>query len=427
MAAYGSPFFFELSSLAFDGQTEELRVAASNEELVALMEGLESDRVERKQGWSADIADKVRQAVCAFANDLPGYGQPGYIFIGVQDNGTPAGIRVDDDLLLNIAHIKDDGKILPPPSITVESRNLRGVDVAVVTVQPADAPPVRYSGRVWVRTGPRRALATAQDERILAEKRRHNDRSFDVRPIYNARLEDLNRAKFEGEYLPQAFAHDVLDANGRTYEQRLASLGFISSVDDPVPTMTGILTIGKAPRDMVPGGYIQFLRVEGTEWGGAVLDEQDIDGTIDQILTQLDNKIRAHNTTGVVFTGGDTREHRVSKYPLSAIQQIARNAVMHRNYEGTHAPVRIYWFDDRIEVHSPGGPYGMVNLENFGRPGVTDYRNPALAASLRTMGFVQKFGFGIAEARRSMAENGNPEIEFEVNAGAVLFILRAHQ
>ena len=93
---------------------------------------------------------------------------------------------------------------------------------------------------------------------------------------------------------------------------------------------------------------------------------------------------------------------------------------MHRTYEGTNAPVRIYWFDDRIEIHSPGGPYGTVTAENFGRPGVSDYRNPNIAGVLKTLGFVQRFGFGIADARKALAQNGNPKPEFQVEPNAVL-------
>jgi len=399
----------------------------SDDQLLLLMEGLESSRVERKRSWSGDVADKARQAICAFANDLPGSGEDGVIFIGVEDNGVPSGLSITDELLLILSQIKTDGRILPPPTLTVESRSLRGVDVAVVTVKPSDSPPVRYDGRVWVRVGPRRALATAQDERVLSEKRRFNDRAFDTRPLYDAGIQDINRLQFEGEFLPQAFASDILEANGRSYEARLASLGFVSSVDEPVPTLTGILVLGKTPRTFVPGAYIQFLRVDGTAWGDPVIDERDVDGALDQMLRALDEKVRAHLTVSVNFTTGSSQEVREQAYPMSAIQQVVRNAVMHRNYDGSNAPIRVYWFNDRIEIYSPGGPYGMVNAQNFGRPGVTDYRNPHLASSLRTMGFVQRFGFGLAEVKRSMESNGNPPPEFIVEHSVILVTLRARQ
>ncbi|WP_395791706.1 ATP-binding protein [Aquimonas sp.] len=398
----------------------------TDEELLALILNLESDRAERKQAWKGDAPEKVRQAVCAFANDLPNHRLPGVLFVGVKDDGTPMGPEfvVSDDLLLTLADIKTDGKITPPPTLTVAKRHLLGREVAVVTVWPADAPPVRLDGRIWIRIGPRRGQASGQDERVLNEKRRYRDQSFDTHPVGGSSLDDLSRSYFENEYLPQAVARDVLEVNGRSYEERLASLGMIASVDEPTPTVVGLLTLGKSPRTWVPSAYVQFLRIRGTEWGDPVVDESEIDGNLDTMLRRLDDKLKATLAVAVDFTSGSTTEVRAAGYPLSALQQLARNAVMHRTYEGTNAPVRIYWFDDRIEIANPGGPYGAVTQENFGRPGASDYRNPILAAALKNMGFVQRFGFGIAEARRAMAANGNPPPEFQVEPTNVLATLR---
>jgi ATP-dependent DNA helicase RecG len=146
-----------------------------DEELLVLLADLQSDRAERKRSWTGSAPDKTREAVCAFANDLPGRGLPGVIFVGAEDDGSPAGLVVTDQLLLILADIKSDGRIVPQPTMTVERRRLQGADMAVICVWPADAPPVRCNGRIWIRTGPRRDLASAQDERILGERRRHHD------------------------------------------------------------------------------------------------------------------------------------------------------------------------------------------------------------------------------------------------------------
>lgn len=396
----------------------------TDQELLALLDDLECDRTERKAAWAGDVPEKARQAVCAFANDLPNHGQPGVLFIGAKDDGSSSNLAVTDRLLQTLSDMKTDGKILPPPTFTVQQRSLKGASMAVVAVWPADAPPVRYEGRVWIRIGPRRGLASAQDERILNEKRRWRDRTFDTHPIEGCPLEELNRVAFEHEYLPQAIAADVLAANERSYEERLASTGMLASVDDPTPTVIGVLALGKSPRTWIPCAYIQFLRIRGTQWGDPVADEQEIDGSLDLVLRRIDEKIKATLTVAVDFTSGTATEIRTTPYPLSALQQLIRNAVMHRTYENTNAPVRVYWFDDRIEISNPGGPYGIVTAENFGRPGVSDYRNPTVAAVLKTLGFVQRFGFGIAEARRALAANGNPELQFQVEPTVVLVVVR---
>jgi ATP-dependent DNA helicase RecG len=96
---------------------------------------------------------------------------------------------------------------------------------------------------------------------------------------------------------------------------------------------------------------------------------------------------------------------------------------MHRDYGTSNAPVRLTWFKDRIEIQNPGGPYGQVTVENFGNPGITDYRNPAIAEVMRNLGFVQRFGVGIQIARKSLADNGNPEPKFNVHENHVLVIV----
>ena len=172
--------------------------------------------------------------------------------------------------------------------------------------------------------------------------------------------------------------------------------------------------LGKSPQDYLPGAYVQFLRIAGSELSDEILDSEDIRGAVPDLLRRLDDKLIAHNRIAVDLTTG-VLEQRTELYPIPALQQITRNAVMHRAYEATNAPVRVSWFNDRIEVLSPGGAYGMVTTANFGQPGLTDYRNPNLAEAMRTLGYVQHFGVGIPTARRLLKEAGHPTPEFEIH------------
>ena len=149
--------------------------------------------------------------------------------------------------------MKTDGNILPPPSLAVEKRVLEGKEVAVVTVQPSDSPPVKFKGVIHIRIGPRRGIATKQDERILNEKRQSGNLTFDLQPIPTSSVSDLNLTQFENEYLPQAFAPEILAANERTLEERLGATKMIVSVNEQVATVLGILALGKSPQDYLPG------------------------------------------------------------------------------------------------------------------------------------------------------------------------------
>jgi ATP-dependent DNA helicase RecG len=273
-------------------------------------------------------------------------------------------------------------------------------------------------------SGPRRAIASAQDERVLNERRRYRDRPFDAQPQPSASLADLDVEGFRRHYLPAAIAPDVLEANDGILEQRLAATKMIANEADPTPTVLGVLVCGRDPLAHLPGAYIQFLRIAGSELGDPIVDEQRIAGTVAEVLRRLDDKLVSDNSVAVDYTSGPI-ETRRAHYPAVALQQLTRNAVLHRSYESTNAPVRVYWFDDRIEIASPGGPFGEVMVQNFGLPHLADYRNPNLAEALRVLGFVQKFGSGIAIARRALRENGNPELEFRVRPENMLVVVRA--
>ena len=387
----------------------------TDEELMQIIAYGESDCVEFKQSLSGDASEKIREAICAFANDLPNYEKPGFVFIGVRDDKTIIGLSDADQVIEQLSHMKSDGHILPLPSMTVEKQTLENKEVVVIRVEPADSPPVRCKGVIRIRTGSRRDIATAQDERILTEKRRHKDIPFDLQPIPTSDLSDLNLIQFEHEYLAQAIDPDILAANERTIEERLAVTKMIASIDEPFATVMGILVLGKNPQDFLPGAYVQFLRIANIQLvdDNDILDSEEIRGTIPDLLHRLDDKLIAHNRTVVNFTSSPI-EQRTELYPIPALQQIIRNAIMHRTYEGTNALVHVYWFSDRVEILSPGGVFGAITAKNFGQPHLIDYRNPNLAEAMRVLGYVQKFGSGIQIARNLLRKAGHPEPEFEV-------------
>ena len=396
----------------------------SDQELLQLVDDGETDRVEFKETLAGSAARDISEAVCAFANDLPGHGEPGVVFVGVRDGDRAVvGAAVTDEMLRQLADLKTAGNILPPPSIAVDKRTLRGKDVAVVVVAPSDSPPVRCRGRILIRIGPRRGIATAQEERMLNERRRYGERPFDLQPVPTAGLRDLNLVQFEQEYLPQAFSDEALAANDRSLVERLAAVKMIASAEDQTPTVLGLLVLGKNPQDFVPGAYLQFLRIDGAELADDITDNDELRGSIPNVLRSVAEKLRAHNRIPVDIESAPV-ERRSALYPFQAIEQIVYNAIMHRTYEVTNSPVRAYWFNDRIEVISPGGPYGDINAANFGQPGLTAYRNPNLADAMRSMGFVQRFGAGIPIAQRRLRDAGHPEPEFELPDNFVRAVIR---
>lgn len=390
-------------------------------DILELFRDMESDRVERKSS-AADL-DKIRQAVCAYGNDLPNHRKPGIVLVGQKDDGTCANIVVDDDLLLRLSQIRDDGKILPFPNMNVTREMLDGCQVASIVVQPSDNTPVRFDNRIWIRVGPRRAMATPDEERRLVEKRRWGNLPFDAHGVPLATLDDLNLARFEIELVPALVSPEAFAENSRSTEQKLRSLRFVDQ--NGVPTVTALLIFGKEPTRWFPGAYVEARRLDGAHLTDRTIDHREIGGSlVDQVL-RLDEWLNL-NIANPVNVGG-RRRVATSDYPIAALRQLARNAIMHRTYEGSNAPIRVTWYSDRIEISSPGGPFGQVNEQNFGKPEVTDYRNPTLAGIFKALDFVEKFGVGIQIARNELRKNGNPPPEFIISPTHVHVVVKARQ
>ena len=389
----------------------------TDDELAALLTDGESHQTERKRTTGDRSA--IRRNICAFANDLPAIGRPGVIFIGVEDDGTCANIDVNDELLRTLAQMRDDGNILPLPSLTVERKKIHGCEMAVVQVAPSASPPVAYQGRVWIKVGPTVQLATPEEEQRLVERRRAANRPFDMRPTADSTLDDLDIEYFESAYLPAAVALDILEQNRRSLVQQLRSLRLLAQ---GAPTWGALLALGRDPQFWIPGAYVQFLRVAGVSLTDPIKNRKELTGRLEDVLLRLQELIEI-NISVSTAVGSGLREVRSPDYPLVALRQLTSNAVMHRSYENSNAPVRVHWFEDRIEIQSPGGLYGNVTPENI-HEGVTDYRNPLIAESMHHLGFAQRFGLGIELAKRELKSNGNPPPEFAFHTTHVSVTLR---
>lgn len=376
----------------------------TDDEINALFREMEADRAERKRNFQT-AADKIRQAICAYANDLPNHRLPGLVFVGQEDNGSCSGINIDDELLKTLGGLRSEGRILPFPLMSVTRREIAGCTVAVIEVSPSTQPPVRLDGRTWIRVGPRRAIATAEEERRLTEKQVWQNLTFDARPCADASLDDLDLNRFETEYVPSATSPEIRRENGRSTEEKLRALRLISR--DGRPTNAALLLFGKEPREYLRGAYIQFLRLDGAELVDPIIDQKEIGGTVPDQVRQIEELMRLNLRTSAAIGGAKRREQ--PDYPAEALEQLIRNALLHRTYDSSTMPVKVYWYSDRIEIINPGGLFGEVNPDTIWQ-NVTAYRNPFLAEGLKSLGVVDRFGYGLIQARRAVKANGNPPL-----------------
>jgi ATP-dependent DNA helicase RecG len=278
---------------------------------------------------------------------------------------------------------------------------------------------VRYKGRICVRIGPRRGYATEHEERTLIERRVSHAKTFDAQPCLGSNLQELSEALFVIDYRRQAIAAEIIAENNRSLEEQLASLRFFD-LSHGCATNAGIILFGLDVRKWLPGGYIQFLRVQGDSLAAPVTNARQIDGDLLTVLREVDALVDAQLEQFPVQES-TLRERTVESYPRVAVRELLLNAVMHRDYAST-ASLRITWLEDRLEIQSPGGLYGEASEANF--PRQTSYRNPVIAEAMRALGYINRYGRGVARAQEALEKNGNPPPEFTFDFGYVLATIR---
>lgn len=385
-------------------------------ELQELLQSTETYRVERTT--STGDMDKFQEAICAFSNDLPNSKKNGYLILGAYDNGALSGLKVDDALMKKIAAIRSDGNILPLPMMSVERFEFPEGDLLVAEVSPSLLPPVRYRGRTFVRIGPRRDIATEAEERILLERRTSYMATFDAMPCLGATINDINTNYIKQEYLPQVIDADVLANDTRDIKEQLASI-HLYDLTHNCPTNAAMILFGNNPRHFLPGFYIQYVRFAGKAIGGQVLNEKRFQGPLYQLLPALEMFVNNAIITQRPVAVSLFREKTVINYPNNALRELLMNACMHRDYQ-SNMPVRLYQFDNHIEIMNAGGLYGEARPENF--PTVNDYRNPIVAEAMKEMKYVNMFNQGIRRVQEMLRENDNDEAVFDVTKLTVFVV-----
>ncbi len=383
----------------------------------------ESDRVE----WKATLAESpCLQAVSALANDLGNTGAPGYLVVGVENDGQVRGVGTSpaeiDEAQVRVSAWVRSVNLLPQPSVDVSAVRVDGAVLIVVTVAPYTAPPaVKVKGVAWVRVGSTTRRAHDADLARIRERRPVAQRPFDVRPVPNATLDELDLAWLTRAHEAERAA-DVDHATFPPLERWLVQRDLARVVDRAVrPTYAGVLLYGREPRTWVPGAFIEFVRYAGRGFESDVVFRKTVTGTLGDQLEAAWDLVRAQ--TVQVSTGVQgAKEQFQDQYPVDALRELVRNLVQHRAYEGTNAPARIAWLEDAVVFNNPGGPFGQAAQGEFGDH--SDYRNPTITAGLVELGYVQRLGRGVRVVRALLAKNGNPPLVVETDGFTTLTVRR---
>jgi ATP-dependent DNA helicase RecG len=372
----------------------------------------ESPRVEWKE--SDKDAGMILRAVCALANDLGNSGQPGYLVLGIRDDGHLCGLGYPemvarDQAQQALASRLGTIKLLPNPSVAIHPFVRDSAWIMVVRVEPYPVPPVVKVDQVaWVRVGTVTRRATDADLLRLEERRPEHGKPFDLRVVPGAMLDELDLRRLAALHAvardaagdPEAFP----ELEWWLGQRELASF----REGRWQPNATALLLFGTSPQSHVPGAYVEMVGYHGDDYDSPVAWRHTVSGTVIDQLEDIWKDIQARVVDAPVLDEG-MRTSYGPLYPLEALRELARNMLQHRLYEGTRAPSRISWFSDRVVFNNPGGPFGRASEGELGSH--SDYRNPTLTRELAAQGYVERLGRGLLLARRNLERNGNPPLE----------------
>ncbi|MEA3282198.1 MAG: ATP-binding protein [Euryarchaeota archaeon] len=391
-------------------------------EIETRIEEWESQTTEFKKEFTTD---PIRQTITALSNDYAETGG-GVIIIGVDPSTRVIlGLTGDpEETLRRVTGICRDGSIVPTLAPQIYQLDVNGKTVGIIEVKQSERRPHRANNICYIRIGPTTRKATPDEEFELV--RRSGRFPFDMMPVREAAVEDLDMLKFEQEFLAKRVSSGILSVNHRSPIEWAENLKFLVREGDRlIPTVAAILLFGKNPQSLLPHGSIDFIRFEGDDPSYPIADRKELTGTIDEQIKSATEIVGHFMIQSYQFSQKSPVRTDIVEYPLRAVREAVTNAVMHRDYEISRTNVSIKMFDDRLEIMSPGGLYGIVTRDNFGT-GINDYRNPTLAVNLNLLGLIEKAGTGIFLIRRQMEENGSFNPEFDIGDRHLIVKLPAH-
>jgi len=333
--------------------TEEIieQLLAGEDSLVEFKELRFGDR-----GVISPNTDDFAGEVVAFAN-----AEGGVLFLGVADDGVVKGIpegqlRRVEEWVVNIT----TNNCAPPIRSIIRSRRLPDPSgelkpVLVVTIRKGLYVHQTTRGRWYVRVGSTKRDLTAQElPRLLQERGRMF--VFDESPVLTARVDEL-----DSELIMAVLGK----AHGIERDQLLLNKRITLQDEERMvrPTVAGLLCFSKKPEEHVKSAYIHAAVYRGTRRHSEdLVHQENISGSIQQ---QIEAAVAFVDRFMMKPSKKDVGREDFPQYRLGVVLEAIVNAVAHRDYSISGSKIRLFIYEDRLEVLSPGGLPNTLTLESM--------------------------------------------------------------
>lgn len=368
----------------------------SEQEIRALLERDEGQFLERKSLWdrSSDkprpldrraVRDFVAECVAAFAN-----ADGGDLLLGAEDDGEPTGHGYPEEAIEEFFRVAER-RLRPPVAVRAQRTQIEGRDLLLICVPPAERAVLFEGNGFPYRVGDR--VVHESEQAINARKEAYRRVGYEQMIRHEATLDDLDLD----------LARSVLEKTvrgGRNVEEALEAYGLVHRRPGGTRiTNAALLLFGKPPlARWHPHADIRLFRVEGKERRhGArrnVTQLERLELPIARLIPEAHRLARAHIRRSERLYDLFFRE--MPEYPEFAWQEAIVNAVAHRDYGNQALGIEVWFYEDRMEVKSPGTLVPPVTIEALrSRRPVHASRNPLIVRVLVEVGLMREEGEGI--------------------------------
>jgi len=393
--------------------------------------------------------DKILKTLCAYGNNY--YDNDiQYIFIGVDEANN------DEEKAVPVLPIKgitkgkleksrNDVNSLRPflyPNVRFEiiANQYEGKEYLLVVVRRQTGGPFMVSDRAerdrkinlkagrYVRIEAETRLARIEEEYDLLRK--YSDYHFSSLPNNDATIDDLN-LDYIREYLSKTSDRKVMENMGK--EELCKSLGLLDR-NDPAGKRVknfAVLMFCDHPEYYIPYAYVEMIiDMFGTK---RKMESKMFTGPIWKQYQTIVNFINDNYLDTIVLRDDAAAENRrLSNYTFTSIEELVANAIVHNNYENRKA-VQIYVSTEMINIvnyNKPLPPLQIADLNSRSFFNERDTENPEIRDMFKQLGIIESFGTGIGEAKRSLQENGSPDLyykEFPENANVTSVVIPVNE
>ena len=335
----------------------------------------------------------VLKTLVAFANSAGGR-----LVVGVDDEGKPIGVAdplAEEERICNLIADAIAPRLIP----NVELFSVGDATLLVVEVFPSSSRP-HYLANLGLEHGTFLRLGSSNRQAgpdwIAEARRAAAGLVFDEQPMPELGLDAI-----------------ALDAIARLFgagqpldTTRLQTLKLLRTEQGRlVPTQGAVLLFGKARAQHFPDAWVQCGRFRGRD-KVEIFDQAEIHAHLPDAAAEIELFLKKHAFKSAQF--GAMRREDVWSIPLTILREAIVNALVHSDYSQRGTPIRIAFFDDRIDVESPGLLLPGMTVEDM-KSGVSRIRNPVIARVFRELRLVEQWGSGVRRIFAEAAEQGLPE------------------